>query len=168
MTTLLANRIQQRCRHLQDGASVVVWGAGQLGQQVQRLLKSDFPRLIFKGFVDRSAPLQQARTGSTIYPIAALPSLRPDYVIVASLAYQPQILAQIAEDYAELGMGILCLAPSAEDIRIDQSLGKEALIARLFDWPDDPTLWSQLAQYSEGELREIFSHCASCLTEHQE
>ena len=165
MTTLLTERVRQLCHPLPANTRVVVWGAGQLGQQVMRTLQADCAHLVLLGYVDRSIQSVQVSSQPAIYPLSELLSLRPDVVVVASLAYQAQIIAEIADNYPQLNAGVVSLSPTGNHEKSDLAMKSLELNQRVFDWPDDPNLWQQLAQQSDGEDSAIFSQCAMILTE---
>lgn len=96
---LIIERLSKILESYQSHKTIVIWGAGLLGKQIQNCITLNFPQHTIIGFVDQS--VSSADETTQRYPIDALSVLQPDIVIIASVAYEKEIKAQYNAQFTD-------------------------------------------------------------------
>ena len=165
--SLLTQRVSKFLASRPDIKSAVIWGAGQVGDQLTTLIEQQFPDIVLRGIVDSSIHEKKCVDGRDICPVSLLSSIDLDIVIIASIAFENHIYESISRAYPELVAHVFRISQEGvveEKLRKIQPYDDDVLTNLAFDYPDSPGIWDELADRAQNEdMKELYLACARCL-----
>lgn len=160
---LIIERLDRKLKGYQDSKTIVIWGAGLLGNQIEDYIQHQFPQHTIIGVVDLSITIANPSTHR--YPINGLAQLQSDLVIVASVAYENEIVDQYKSQYANENSEIISF--SADETyfgHVAHSYSENELKEAIFNYPESYVLWEELAnRASEPADKAAYLSCAQAL-----
>lgn len=165
--------IQRLKLHFDDctaPVSVLIWGAGQLGELVASVIEQEWPQHSVQGFIDISVQQAMFKGQRTVYPVDKIASLTFDVLIVSSLEYESEIISQIrklGQSYLNRTITLSTVPELLPQLELlTEQRNYQALRQLAFLYPDSADIWRALASVlPEGEEKVLCLTCAARLTE---
>lgn len=157
-------------RFLQRNPNVkhlILWGNGQLGSAIIKLVQTHFQDIESLSIVDSTINQSRNEGAYQLHPVDALKHLPCDCLIIASIAYEPEILKEIKLQYASLKDRVFSLSCGTtlndNSEAASSNDNPSALGSRIFEYPDDPLLWRALANNASEKDKAFYLQCAAIL-----
>ncbi|ALS99063.1 hypothetical protein [Lacimicrobium alkaliphilum] len=167
--SLLTQRVSRFLTSRPDIKSAVIWGAGQVGDQLATLIEQQFPDIELRGIVDSSINERKSVDGREVYPVSFLEGEeKPDLIVIASIAFERKIFDIISERYPSL-IGLVFRLSQSEIVgaKLADALSQDdetLLTELLFEFPDSAEVWDEFARRADTQnLKALYSDCARCL-----
>lgn len=167
---LLDMRIREYLNsHIPDGP-VIIWGGGQLGHATYNLISQEFKAIELLGFIDSSVTQETEKDGISFYPPVSLDGLNPALIIVASIAFEAEIVQTIHRQFKHYANSVFCLSGPSE-LReklafLVPNQDIDGILTLVFDYPDCSLVWQAMAQLSsDTSQKALYQDCAAKLSD---
>lgn len=167
---ILIQRLKLHFNNYTAPVSVLIWGAGQLGEVVASVIEQEWPQLSVQGFIDTSVQQVITKGQCTVYPVDKVSSITFDVLIVSSLEYESEIISQIeklGQSYLKRTITLSAIPGLLSQLELlTEQNNYQALRQLAFLYPDSADIWQALAAVlPEGEEKMLCLTCAARLTE---